>query len=43
MESAMAKCLDTIAKQHEQLASQAATLERLFKAQADPDEVMTSI
>ncbi len=39
----MAKCLDTIAKQHEQLASQAATLERLFKAQADPDEVMTSI
>ena len=42
MESAMAKCLDTIAKQHEQLVSQAATLERLFKAQADPDEVMTS-
>ncbi len=38
----MAKCLDTIAKQHEQLAAQAATLERLFKAQADPDEVMTS-
>ena len=42
MEAAMAKCLDTIAKQHEQLAVQAATLERLFKAQADPDEVMTS-
>jgi hypothetical protein len=42
MESAMAKCLDTIAKQHEQLTAQAATLERLFKAQADLDEVMTS-
>ena len=42
MEAAMAKCLDTIAKQNEQLAVQAATLERLFKAQADPDEVMTS-
>ncbi len=42
MESAMAKCLDTIAKQHEQLAAQTATLERLFKAQADHEEVMTS-
>jgi hypothetical protein len=42
MESSLAKCLDTIARQNEQLERQAATLERLFKAQADPDEVQTS-
>ena len=42
MEAAMAKCLDTIAKQNEQLTAQAETLQRLFKAQADPEEVMTS-
>jgi hypothetical protein len=42
MESNLAKCLDTIARQNEQLDRQAATLERLFKAQADPDEVQTS-
>jgi len=42
MEAAMAKCLDTIAQQHEQLAAQAETLQRLFKAQADPEEVLTS-
>jgi hypothetical protein len=34
--------LDTIAKQNEQLVHQAATLERLFKAQADPEEIQTS-
>jgi hypothetical protein len=39
MESSLAKCLATIAKQNEQLVHQAATLERLFKAQADPEEV----
>ena len=42
MELSLSKCLDTIARQHEQLAVQAATLDRLFKAQADPDEVQTS-
>jgi hypothetical protein len=42
MESSLAKCLDTIAKHNEQLVHQAATLERLFKAQADPEEVQTS-
>ena len=42
MESSLAKCLDTIAKQNEQLVHQAATLERLFKAQADPEEIQTS-
>ena len=42
MENNLAKCLDTIARQNEQLERQAATLERLFKAQADPDEVQTS-
>jgi hypothetical protein len=34
--------MTTIAKQNEQLADQAATLERLFKAQADPDEIQSS-
>ena len=42
MENNLAKCLDTIARQNEQLERQAATLEQLFKAQADPDEVQTS-
>ena len=42
MELSLSKCLDTIARQNEQLATQAATLDRLFKAQADPDEVQTS-
>ena len=42
MEASLNKCLDTIARQNEQLASQAATLDRLFKAQADPEEVQTS-
>jgi hypothetical protein len=42
MELSLSKCLDTIARQNEQLAVQAATLDRLFKAQADPDEVQTS-
>jgi hypothetical protein len=42
MELSLAKCLDTIAKQNEQLVHQAATLERLFKAQADPEEIQTS-
>ncbi len=42
MESNLAKCLETIARQNEQLDRQAATLERLFEAQADPDEVQTS-
>jgi hypothetical protein len=42
MESSLAKCLETIAKQNEQLVNQAATLERLFKAQADPEEIQTS-
>ena len=42
MEASLAKCMDTIAKQNEQLSSQAATLERLFKAQADPDEIQSS-
>jgi hypothetical protein len=36
MEVSLNKCLDTIARQNEQLASQAVTLHRLFKAQADP-------
>ncbi len=31
MESSLARSLDTIAKQNEQLVHQAATLERLFK------------
>jgi hypothetical protein len=42
MESSLAKCFETIAKQNEQLVTQAATLERLFKAQADPEEIQTS-
>ena len=42
MESSLATCLATIAKQNEQLVLQASTLERLFKARADPDEVQTS-
>ena len=42
LESSLAKCMDTIAKQNEQLVHQAATLERLFKAQADPEEIQTS-
>ncbi len=42
MESSLAKCLETIARQNEQLVTQAATLERLFKAQADPEEIQTS-
>jgi hypothetical protein len=42
MESSLKKCLDTIARQNEQLATQAATLDRLFKAQADPEEIQTS-
>jgi hypothetical protein len=41
MESSLAKCLNIIAKQNEQLATQAATLERLLKAQADPGEIQT--
>jgi hypothetical protein len=35
MEFTLTKCLDTI-------ATQAATLERLFKAQADPEELQTA-
>ena len=42
MESSLARCLETIAKQNAQLVHQAATLERLFKAQADPEEIQTS-
>ena len=42
MEASLTKCMETIAKQNEQLSSQAATLERLFKAQADPDEIQSS-
>ena len=42
MEASLAKCLETIARQNEQLVTQAATLERLFKAQADPEEIQTS-
>ena len=42
LETSLAKCMDTIAKQNEQLVHQAATLERLFKAQADPEEIQTS-
>ncbi len=42
IESSLARCLDTIAKQNEQLVHQAATLEGLFKAQADPEEIQTS-
>ncbi len=42
MESSLAKCLETIAQQNEHLVTQAATLERLFKAQADPEEIQTS-
>ena len=42
MEASLATCLATIAKQNEQLVLQASTLDRLFKAQADPDEVQTS-
>ena len=42
LESSLSKCLDTIARQNDQLATQAVTLERLFKAQADPEEIQTS-
>jgi hypothetical protein len=42
IESNLAKYLDTIARQKEQLEHQASTLKRLFKAEADPDEVQTS-
>jgi hypothetical protein len=42
MESSLARCFETIARQNEQLVTQAATLDRLFRAQADPDEVQTS-
>jgi hypothetical protein len=42
MESLLARCFETIARQKEQLVIQAATLDRLFRAQADPDEVQTS-
>jgi CO/xanthine dehydrogenase Mo-binding subunit len=42
LESSLSKCLDTIARQNDQLAAQAVTLERLFKAQADPEEIQTS-
>ncbi len=42
LESSLSKCLDTIARQNDQLATQAATLDRLFKAQADPEEIQTS-
>ena len=42
MESSLAKCLETIARQNEQLVAQSATLDRLFKAQADPEEIQTS-
>jgi hypothetical protein len=42
MEASLTKCMDTIAKQNEQLSAQAATLERLFKAQANPDEIQSS-
>jgi hypothetical protein len=42
MESSLAKCFETIARQNEQLVTQAATLEQLFRAQTDPDEVQTS-
>jgi hypothetical protein len=41
MESSLTKCLDTIARQNEQLATQAATLDRVFEAQADPEEIQT--
>jgi hypothetical protein len=42
MELFLTKCLETIARQNEQLVTQAATLERLFKAQAGPEEIQTS-
>ena len=42
METSLSKCFETIARQHEQLATQSATLDRLFKAQADPEEIQTS-
>ncbi len=42
LESSLAKCMDTNAKQNEQVVHQAVTLERLFKAQADPEEIQTS-
>jgi hypothetical protein len=42
LESSLSKCLDTIGRQNDQLATQAATLDRLFKAQADPEEIQTS-
>ena len=42
LKSSLSKCLETIARQNDQLAAQAVTLERLFKAQADPDEIQTS-
>ncbi len=39
MEASLAKCFETIARQPEQLVTQSATLERLFKAQVDPEEI----
>jgi hypothetical protein len=42
MEASLSKCFETIARQHEQLLTQSATLDRLFKAQADPEEIQTS-
>jgi hypothetical protein len=42
MEASLSKCFETIARQHEQLVTQSATLDRLFKAQADPEEIQTS-
>jgi hypothetical protein len=42
METSLSKCFETIARQHEQLVTQSATLDRLFKAQADPEEIQTS-
>jgi hypothetical protein len=40
MKASLTKCFDTTARQHEQLVAQAATLDRLFKAQAE--ELQTS-
>jgi hypothetical protein len=42
MEASLSKCFKTIARQHEQLVTQSATLDRLFKAQADPEEIQIS-
>jgi hypothetical protein len=42
LESSLSKCLDTIARQNDQLATQVATLDRLFKAQANHEEIQTS-